>query len=393
MASAACPSCGASAVTDASGDGISQVCTVCGAVVDIAPLCLNSGLNSGEGLSFVPSAQTATLSLVRTGSKRGTHYQTRLSRNRLQCNDWIKQEGAKLGMDPVMRDEACNFFNMHVARLPLTQQLAFAAACCYRVLRNNNQCILLHTLSSRAQCSGSQIWQALGIIREITNQETVHSTLDELLPEAAQFLNASERKEVVSRATALLKPLRTCWFLEGRSPHNLAAALVFIAWKSLDIATRTHVTYAAYCQRYSLSLMKATNDTVRSLNKVLIQLAGQIPWLKGKKLSPKQAPAYVEDITRYSASLAIDAIREVGGSDSDQTATEVSAAIFKTFRKSKKRPSCPLHQDTDSPSKSCDDGGVDFSDSEIDNYIRSEQEAKAVKEFLESHERKKARKE
>ncbi|XP_077490622.1 transcription factor IIIB 50 kDa subunit-like [Amblyomma americanum] len=392
MASAACPSCGASAVTDASGDGISQVCTECGVVVDTAPLCMAAGLNHGEGLSFVPSTQTATLSLARSGSKRGMHYQSQLSRNRLRCNDWIKQEGAKLGMDPVMREEACNFFNKHVVRLSLVQQLAFAAACCYWVLRNNNRSILLHTLSSRAQCSGSQLWQALRMIREITNQETTHVKLDELLPEATQFIDASERKEVVSRVTALLKPLHWCWFLEGRSPHNLASALVFTAWKSLDI-TRTHISYAAFRQRYGLSLVTSSNDTIRALNKVLIQLAGQIPWLKEKKLNPKKATAYVPDIIRYSAALVIDAIRGANGSDSEQTATEVFAASFKTFRKCRKRPSSSFQQDTDSASKSCDDGGMYISDSEIDSYIRSEQEAKAVKEFLESHEQKKARKE
>lgn len=393
MASAACPSCGALAVTDESGDGISQVCTACGAVVDTAPLCVAPGIGPGEGLSYVPSAETATLSLVRTESKRGTHYQCQLSSNRLHCNDWIKREGAKLGMDPVMREQACNFFNKHVVKLSLTQQLAFAAACCYQVLRNNNRSILLHTLTSRAQCSGTQICQAFRMIRKLTGQEMGHAPLDELLPEAAQSLDGSERKEVVSRATALLKPLRQCWFLEGRSPYCLTSALVFTAWKSLDIATRIRINYAAFCQRHGLCNVRSIGTTIRELNKVLIQLAGQIPWLKGKKLSTEQAPAYVPDVIRYSASLAIDAIREANGSDDEQTATEVSAAIFKTFRKCRKRPNVSLQQDTDSTSKDCEDGDMNFSDSEIDNYIRSVEEAKAVEEFLESHEQKKARKE
>uniref|UniRef100_G3ML04 BRF2-like C-terminal domain-containing protein n=1 Tax=Amblyomma maculatum TaxID=34609 RepID=G3ML04_AMBMU len=384
MASAACPSCGASAVIDESGDGISQVCTACGVVVDSAALCVAQGINS-EGLSYVPSAETATLSMVRTKSKRGTHYHCHLSSNRLRCNDWIKKEGAKFGMDPVMREQACNFFNKHVGQMPLTQQLAFAAACCYQVLRDSNQSVLLHTLTSSAQCSSTHLCQALRMVRETTGVEVGHARVEELLPEVAQSLEAKERKEVISRATALLKPLRLCWFLEGRSPHCVAPALIFTAWKSLDISTRVRTSYPAFCQRHSLPNTKPDCRTVCGLNKVLIQLAAQIPWLKGKKLSKKNASVYVPDVIRYAASLAIDGTKEADDSSDQQTATDVSVAIFRTFRKGRKGPSVPLQQDTDSPSKDSEDGDADISDSEIDNYIRTEREVRAVEKFLESH--------
>ncbi|KAL3216073.1 hypothetical protein MRX96_033247 [Rhipicephalus microplus] len=68
-----CPSCGASAVADESGDGFSRVCTACGVVLDAAPLQATGFTGDDDGLCFVSSTSRDTMSLRRDERGRSTH--------------------------------------------------------------------------------------------------------------------------------------------------------------------------------------------------------------------------------------------------------------------------------------------------------------------------------
>ncbi|XP_037286590.2 transcription factor IIIB 50 kDa subunit isoform X2 [Rhipicephalus microplus] len=347
-----CPSCGASAVADESGDGFSRVCTACGVVLDAAPLQATGFTGDDDGLCFVSSTSRDTMSLRR--DERGEARMQRLlgsgvSGSRRICHDWIKQVGVKVNMDSVMVQQACDILDRHLTRKPLNQQMAIAAASCYESMGKGTRPVML----------------------------------EDLLPEAAQSIDPSERSQVLSRATALLEPLRRCWFLEGRAPRCIGPALIFVAWKSLNLPQR-NISLASFCEMHGLgkpnsSVLAANAD----LNKVLIQLASQIPWVKGQKLTSRTALAYVPDIVRYSASLVVDAARSaVGAKVVEQAADQRSAAIYATFRKGRKRFSTVDYSGS-SDAADCD-GNRYISDSEIDVHIRSEREVNGVKAFLKS---------
>lgn len=384
-----CPSCGASAVADESGDGISRVCTACGAVLDTAPLHATGFFGGDDGLCYVPSTSRETLSLGRR-NERGAQFQCLLSGgatgNRRLCNDWIKQFGIKMNVDSVMVQQACDIFNKHFTRKHFTHQIALAAASCYQVMRENQRSISLPALAKMAQCTGPQLFHAIRIISEDSGKGTVPALLQELLPEVAQSLDPSEQAQVLSRATALLEPLRRCWFLEGRAPRCVGPALIFIAWKSLDVR-RSNVSLASFCRTHGLgNLSSSVQSTVTDLNKVLLQMASQIPWVTNGRLSTRTVLAYVPDIIRYSASLVVDATKNTASTAvTGQTAKERSAAIYETFRKGRKRPRM-VHDTSNADVADCDGDGH-ISDSEIDLLIRDEHEVKAVKAFLESQER------
>lgn len=381
-----CPSCGASAVADESGDGFSRVCTACGVVLDAAPLQATGFTGDDDGLCFVSSTSKDTMSLRR--DERGEARMQRLlgsgvSGSRRLCHDWIKQVGVKVNMDSVMVQQACDILDRHLTRKPLNQQMAIAAASCYEVLQNNGRSISLPALAKMAQCTGSHLFQAIRAISESMGKGTRPVMLEDLLPEAAQSIDPSERSQVLSRATALLEPLRRCWFLEGRAPRCIGPVLIFIAWKSLNLPQR-NISLASFCEMHGLgkpnsSVLAANAD----LNKVLIQLASQIPWVKGQKLTSRTALAYVPDIVRYSASLVVDAARSsVGAKVVEQAADQRSAAIYATFRKGRKRFSTVDYSGS-SDAADCD-GNRYISDSEIDVHIRSEREVNSVKAFLKS---------
>lgn len=381
-----CPSCGASAVADESGDGFSRVCTACGVVLDAAPLQATGFTGDDDGLCFVSSTSRDTMSLRR--DERGEARMQRLlgsgvSGSRRLCHDWIKQVGVKVNMDSVMVQQACDILDRHLTRKPLNQQMAIAAASCYEVLQNNGRSISLPALAKMAQCTGSHLFQAIRAISESMGKGTRPVMLEDLLPEAAQSIDPSERSQVLSRAIALLEPLRRCWFLEGRAPRCIGPVLIFVAWKSLNLPQR-NISLASFCEMHGLgkpnsSVLAANAD----LNKVLIQLASQIPWVKGQKLTSRTALAYVPDIVRYSASLVVDAARSaVGAKVVEQAADQRSAAIYATFRKGRKRFSTVDYSGS-SDAADCD-GNRYISDSEIDVHIRSEREVNGVKAFLKS---------
>lgn len=349
--------------------------------MDTSPLCSKAGVGPDNGSSYV--ADTVGLALCR-GSRSGPELRSVLTENRQgnrrQCHDWLKRAATEFSMDPVMLERAIELFNKKVSRQLLTRQLAIAAACCYQVLRENGRSVSLPTLAKSSQCSGKELRKALRTVTKGMSDGMAPMQLQDLLPEAVQPLDPDERSQVMSRATALLGPLRRCWFLEGRPPRCVVPSLVFTAWKSLD-ATRTYTSYKAFCQQHDLTPVQTVLATTRALNNVLLRLAKQLPWLKDTKVEVSMVTAYVADIVRYSASLAVDATNEVcGTAQGDLTAVERSAAIFHTFRKPPRRRLPGL---SDPVATDCN-GEEDISDSEIRGYIRNEEEVQAIQRLMES---------
>lgn len=368
-------------MTEESGDGVSQVCTACGVVVDTAALITVAATGPDTGSSYV--ANTVSLAL-RHGGRNGPELRSVLTENQLgnrrQCYEWLKRAATQFGMDSVMLERAVNLFNKKVSRQLLSRQLAIAAACCYQVLRENGRSVSLPTLAKSSQCTGKELHKALRTITKGASDGMAPMRLQDLLPEAVQSLDPGERPQVMARATALLGPLHRCWFLEGRPPRCLVPSLVFTAWKSLDVA-RTYTTYRAFCKQHGMAPIETVLGTVRTLNNVLLRLAKQLPWLKDTEVKVSMVTAYVDDILRYSASLALDATNEVRGTaQGELTPVERSAAIFHTFRKP---PRKQWPGPSDSTVADCNGDGH-ISDSEINGYIRNEEEVRAVQRIIES---------
>lgn len=102
-----------------------------------------------------------------------------------------------------------------------------------------------------------------------------------------------------------------------------------------------------------------------------MRLASQIPWACGTRLTASKAASYVPDILRYSASLTLDA-----SVPADAAGQGPTVAVFQTFRGDLKRSQEQQPRSPEGPL--CED----FSDSEIEAYIRGEDEVAARRNFL-----------
>lgn len=362
---ARCPSCGEVAAVADAGDGVSTVCTSCGAVLDS---CDFQSAGGDDGVSYVPPTETTKLALcpgglrlVRTRPLRG---------HRLECDRWLQHAAGRFAMSASMAQRARDLYQDLAGRAALTSHVSLAAACCYKVLREEGRAVSLHCLASEAQCTGSQLRCALRLLSQGTGERSEGPSLRDLVPEAARMLRPEEREAVVSRARALLVPLARCWFLEGRTPRCLLPALVFVAWRSLD-PLHAQVPYAEFCRQRSMGANAGTCRIITALNKVLVRLASQIPWACGTRLTANKAASYVPDILRYSASLTLDA-----SAPADAAGQGPTVAVFQTFRGDPKRPQEQQPRSPEGPL--CED----FSDSEIEAYIRGHDEVAARQKFL-----------
>lgn len=274
------------------GDGVAEVCTACGVVVES---CTLQSASNKEGLSYLPSSETAGLTLARgSGAQRGTLRCVRggTSRgNKLQCEKWLRQATVRFGMDSASTERVRALYQGLASRGGLEDHIAKAAACCYMVLKEEGRPITLTDLASIAQCSGRQLRAAMRLLAESDGKGgPCQPLLEDLVAGAARGLQQKDRDQVVSQARALLCPLRRCWFLEGRAPRCLLPALLYMSWKSLDPA-RGKVPLEAFCKQHSMSSpTSAVRRTVTDLKRVLVHLAEQIPWVQSKH--PKQTSAH-----------------------------------------------------------------------------------------------------
>ncbi|CAN8002454.1 unnamed protein product [Ixodes hexagonus] len=368
MATAKCPSCGEVAALGDAGDGVSEACTLCGAVFESC--VFQSGVGE-EGGSYVPPTETTKLALCPGG--------LRLVRNkplrghRLECDRWLQHAAGRFAMNTAMTQRARDLYQELARRAALPTHVSLAAACCYKVLREEGRAVSLHSLASAAQCTGGQLRYALRLLSKGTGVHPEGPPLRDLVPEAARVLPSDVRESVASRARALLVPLARCWFLEGRSPHCLLPALVFVAWRSLD-PQHAQLSYREFCRKHSVEPSGGVSRSLSQLNKVLVRLASQIPWVRGTRLTPNKAASYVPDILRYSASLTLGA-----SAPADAAAKQGPAvAVFRTFRKDSVQSQEEQSRAPEEPL--CED----FSDSEIEAYIRGEDEVAAIQKFLRS---------
>lgn len=271
MDPAKCPLCGEVAQLGDAGDGVSEACTSCGAVFESnvfqSAVC-------DDGASYVPPTETTKLAL-RPGGVRLVQT-TPLRGHRLECDRWLQYAAGRFAMGTAMAQRARDLYQKLASRAGLMRHMSLAAVCCYKVLRDEGRAVSLHTIASAAQCSGSRLRYALQLLSQGTEKYPERASLRDLLPEAANVLPPEERESVVKRARALLGPLARCWFLEGRSPHCLLPALVFVSWKSLD-SERTQVTYPNFCRERSVENSLGTVRMIASLNKVLLRLVSEIP--------------------------------------------------------------------------------------------------------------------
>ncbi|KAF7665358.1 hypothetical protein LDENG_00145050 [Lucifuga dentata] len=253
---------------------------------------------------------------------------------------------------------------------------------------------------------------------------------------------AEDPKVLTKRAMALVELAADSWIVTGRQPVPIMMASVFLAWQSLrPTKVRLKFSLLKFCQLAKVNKHKVAMKRVTEMKEVLCKLGQEIPWIR-KELTPENVAHQVEDILKHRFALLRRALRthkealleECQASDEDTTPdlqSEGSApsqishtphmdACEPDAKKAHvnsdtvseqngdtqdseapnwgKRvlfaPPCVTHpkkRRLQSPERNDVTGDEDISDSEIEMYIRTPQEAREfalTKKILDSAENK-----
>ncbi|XP_064478545.1 transcription factor IIIB 50 kDa subunit-like [Ornithodoros turicata] len=381
-----CPDCGEEAVI--SGNDVPSgcnVCTACGAVTEYLDLRISNG-GPCEGTHFVDASKekNSTLLLSRNSrhGTRGVHRvdaQHKLHGPRREGLHWLQQMALHFKMDTHTKERAEATYLELVGKTghkKLAYKTALAAACCYVVMRLEHWSVSLKELSKFVQRTVGEINTAVRFVQKETGAEFSRASSADILRTVLRRYDVDDAEKVLSRGKEVLKVAEMCWQGEGRSPQNMASAAIYIAWKSLD-PSRASTNYKAFCHKVGIQESKPVHDLATAFVKVLVKLAQKIPWVTSEKVKASNVTIYLPDIVKHAVSLVLDCSAPQVPCKEDTTNLR-DAAVYATFRAS----SSPKRARRDSATEEC---GSDFSDSEIERYIRTPEEVEAVKRHMASY--------
>ncbi|XP_053196190.1 transcription factor IIIB 50 kDa subunit [Scomber japonicus] len=242
---------------------------------------------------------------------------------------------------------------------------------------------------------------------------------------------AENSKDLTKRALALVELAADSWIVTGRRPVPIMMASIFLAWQSLNPNKhRLKFSLEKFCQLAKVNKNKAAMKRIAEIKEVLCKLGKEIPWVR-EAVTPDNVVRHVEDILKNRGVLLRRAMRthedallvecqagceesqiselvdhspktspveecepnperaEQSGDGNDNPCT-VPELLSDTDTKKLdaeqnwgKRvlfaPPCVIHakkRRVDQPEFQDVNGDEDISDSEIDSYIRTPQEAR-----------------
>lgn len=247
------------------------------------------------------------------------------------------------------------------------------------------------------------------------------------IPEAL----AENSKDLTKRAMALVELAADSWIVTGRKPIPIMMASIFLAWQSLKpTKQRLKFSLEKFCQLAKVNKSKPALKRITEIKEVLCKLGKEIPWVTAK-VTPDNVVQHVEDILMHRYALLQKALRtheavllvecQAGSEDSQispvcqspktssvekcepnaeraeqpgdgddnlctvpephiDTGTQESQDPVQNWGKRMLfAPPCVIHakkRRTEQPELKDVTGNEEISDSEIDSYIRTPQEAR-----------------
>lgn len=242
---------------------------------------------------------------------------------------------------------------------------------------------------------------------------------------------------------ALVELAADSWIVTGRRPIPIMMASIFLAWQSLNPSKhRLKFSLDKFCQLAKVHKNKPASKRITEIKEVLCKLGKEIPWVR-EAVSPDNVVQHVEDIlkNRYALlrralrshedallaecqagseesqnsellhhSLGTSSVEECkpnperaeqlgNGDDNSCTVPELHSDQDSTQNWGKRvlfAPPCVIHakkRRVEQPELQDVNGDEYISDSEIDSYIRTPQEARdfaLTQKVLYSSEREKS---
>lgn len=269
----------------------------------------------------------------------------------------------------------------------LKKKRVLAAVCVYITLLNYNEPIAIQFVCSAVDCTGSDFNQIYSLlINTYPEMKPIYKPLEELVPSVFKDLGiaSGESAQLEERVLNIISIEKACWLTEGRSPLHVIIAATYLAWKSLLPNRRASIDFTEFCKTFGINMKKTSSRRIKEFTDMFIRLAQQIPMVKAKqkKVSRNNIAFFIDDIIQYPNSLIYDLKKEWNQKLGHK---ENSEDNDQKWMKSFKRKMG--HKEVKPEDNGCQQVVEDFSDTEIDGYIRNEKEIKLIKRLRKRAER------
>uniref|UniRef100_A0A3Q3K2D8 BRF2-like C-terminal domain-containing protein n=1 Tax=Monopterus albus TaxID=43700 RepID=A0A3Q3K2D8_MONAL len=207
---------------------------------------------------------------------------------------------------------------------------------------------------------------------------------------------AENSKDLTRCAVALVELAADSWIVTGRKPVPIIMAAVYLAWQSLrPTKQRLKTSLEKFCQIAKVNKYRPAVKRIAEIKEALCKLGKEIPWVR-EAVTPDNVVQHVEDILQHRYALLRramrthqDALQE--GRKAEQTPNSSSVKQCEPNEEGRndvelnwgKRvlfaPPCVIRakrRRVEQPELQDVTGDEEISDSEIDSYIRTPQEAR-----------------
>ncbi|XP_034376860.1 transcription factor IIIB 50 kDa subunit [Arvicanthis niloticus] len=393
-----CPDCGSSELVEDSHYSQSQlVCSDCGCVVT-------------EGVLTTTFSDEGNLREVTYSRSTGENEQ--VSRSQQRDLRRVRDLCRILKLPLTFEDTAVSYYQkayrLSGIRASRLQKKEVLVGCCVLITcRQHNWpltmgavCTLLYADPDMFSSTYMQIVKLLGLdVPSLCLADLVKSYCSSFkLFQASPSMPAKyveDKDKMLSRTLLLVELANETWLVTGRHPLPIITAAAFLAWQSLRPSNRLTCSLAQFCKLANVDLPYPAASRLQELLTVLLQMAGQLAWLRVLKLDKRAVVKHIGDLLRHRHMLIRMAFRDGAAEveirqqqqqqQGQEQQEEVEDGSFDLPRR--KRPASPAlllppcmlkppKRTHAMPPESVVTGDENISDSEIEQYLRTPQEVR-----------------
>lgn len=120
---------------------------------------------------------------------------------------------------------------------------------------------------------------------------------------------AEDSRDLTKRAVALVELAADTWIVTGRKPVPIMMAAIYLAWQSLKPNKhRLKCSLDKFCQIAKVNKHKPALKRITEIKEVLCKLGKEIPWVS-EAVTPDNVVQQVEDILKHRYALLRRALR------------------------------------------------------------------------------------
>ncbi|NP_001003536.1 transcription factor IIIB 50 kDa subunit [Danio rerio] len=407
-----CPECGSSRVVE--DDLYSQkqwVCEDCGSVVS-------------EGL--------LTTTLSEESHSRAVPFFTSTAAFKKPCRNLVSGFSRLRALCRIFRlsssmeDASANLFERaynhpNFLHISLSKKQILAGCCMFHICRQNSWPVFMGTIGYLLDADNYQMGTIYQELTKSLNLQTTQVCITRMLesfcydfklaPDEVEEVFSVAQQRLVDQTSALLELAADTWILTGRRPFPLFLAAVYVAWQSLNPLARMKYSLMKFCKiaKAPEQLWCKSKDTINKrlneLLEVLCKLGRELPWVRPTDIQMNTVTTLVEDILKHRKALLIMAVKHY---EKQLEETQTSQYSESELSDSKSSVQTQCKSPPDEEDEGCElppdhwgkrhlflppcvrtqkrqkineaplevTGDEDISDSEIESYIRSEEEIK-----------------